>query len=72
MQNITFRADRKLIERARRLAQERSTSMNELFNEWLEELSRETGRAAGYDELMQRLQKVESGGPFSRDELNER
>jgi hypothetical protein len=72
MKNVTLSAEESDIERAREIARQRSTTLNQLFREWLRSLSHDPGRVAGYDRLMERLQDVKSGGKFSRDELNAR
>ena len=72
MRNITLSADEDLIEKARTVARSRRKTLNVAFREWLEEFTAQTGSATEYDSLMQRLQHVESGRRFTRDELNER
>ena len=77
MKNITLSADERLIEEARRQAQQRHTTLNAEFRRWLEQYA--TGddsaekRVRSYRSLMDELASVSSGGEtFSRDELNER
>ena len=72
MQNITFRADKALIERVREIARRRSTTLNQMFRDWLEELAREPGRLSTYDRLMKDSCQADSGGKFTRDEMNVR
>jgi hypothetical protein len=43
-----------------------------LFRQWLAELTAETARKDGYDDLMRRLGHARSGGRFSRSEMNAR
>ena len=77
MKNITLSADERLIEAARRQAQQRHTTLNAEFRRWLEQYA--TGddsaekRVQNYRSMMDELAGVSSGGrAFTRDELNER
>lgn len=72
MKNITLSASQELIRKARLIAQQRDTSLNELFRSWLQELTRESGSLDQYDRLMARLESRQSGRSFSREEMNER
>jgi predicted transcriptional regulator len=72
MKNVTLSADDDLIEKARAVARSRRKTLNAAFREWLEQFTAESGSAAEYESLMQRLQHVESGHCFTRDEMNER
>ena len=72
MKNITLSADEDLIERARTIARAQRRTLNEAFREWLAQFAQGAGDGQGFDALMQRLQYVDAGRHFSRDELNER
>ncbi|MGD0858520.1 MAG: hypothetical protein ABR912_04290 [Terracidiphilus sp.] len=72
MKNITLSADEDLIERARLIARGQRRTLNQAFREWLAQFSQSAGDAQGFNALMQRLQHVDAGRRFSRDELNER
>jgi predicted transcriptional regulator len=72
MKNITLSADEDLIERARLIARQQRRTLNEAFREWLAQFTQSEGDAQGFDALMQRLQHVDAGRHFSREELNER
>jgi len=72
MKNITLSADEHLIEQAREAARARNSTLNALFREWLSEVAQQKELAAKLDRLMARLDYVDAGGSFSRDELNER
>ncbi|MGD0901704.1 MAG: hypothetical protein ABR924_02070 [Terracidiphilus sp.] len=65
-------ADEDLIERARSIARGQRRTLNEAFREWLAQFSQSAGDAQGFNALMKRLQSVDAGRRFSRDELNER
>jgi hypothetical protein len=69
---ITLSAEDRLLERARELARGRSTTLNQMFRDWLAELTAERPRPDRYEELMRRLEHARSGGPFTRDEMNDR
>jgi predicted transcriptional regulator len=72
MKRITFRADERLIERARTLAKSRDKSLKVMFREWLEQFTAQNGSAQEFDALMKRLKHVQAGRRFSRDEMNGR
>jgi len=72
MKNITFSADEDLIERARELARAQKRTLNDAFREWLVQFTQQAGKAEEFDALMERLRHVRMGGPYTRDELNER
>lgn len=72
MKNITLSADAHLIELAREEARARKTTLNALFREWLEEISRSEERRKQAADVILRMSQYDSGGPFTRDELNER
>jgi hypothetical protein len=72
MKNVTFSAEEVLIQKARSVARQRATSLNELFRAWLRDLTRQSGQTQNYDRLMERLDSRRSGRAFSREEMNER
>jgi hypothetical protein len=72
MKNITLSADEQLIEQARLLAKSRHKTLNILFREWLEQFTAQSGGGQEFDALMKRLQHVQAGRRFTRDEMNER
>jgi hypothetical protein len=72
MKNITLSADENLIEQARLVARSRHMTLNMAFREWLEQYAARAGGSAAVDALMRRLKHVRSGGPYTRDEMNER
>ena len=73
MKNITLSADEKLIEKARDRARKEQTTLNQRFREWLEIYARSkvSDREKELDEIFEQL-KFPIGGPFTRDEMNER
>jgi len=72
MKNITLSADERSIELARSEARARNTTLNALFREWLEDLAARDERRAKISKLMEEMDKYDMGGPYTRDELNER
>ncbi|MFT4176677.1 MAG: hypothetical protein QM627_08460 [Luteolibacter sp.] len=72
MKNITLSADESLIAQAREEARARHTTLNSLFRDWLAELTAQAERSKRVDELLNRLSYANSGGKFSREEMNER
>lgn len=76
MKNITFSADEALIAQARRRAASENTTLNEEFRRWLDGYATNDAealrRVRAYDEFMASMKGASIGGPFSRDELNER
>jgi hypothetical protein len=72
MKNITLSADEHVIEQARLVAQSRKMTLNDAFRDWLQQYVAQGGGGTAVDALMRRLKHIRSGGPFSRDEMNER
>jgi hemerythrin len=72
MRNVTLSAEDHLIDRAREIAREQHKTLNEMFREWLAQVSGSTDTAEEYRELMDSLSYVNAGRHFSREELNER
>jgi len=71
VKNITLSADADLIEKARAVAKSENTTLNAAFREWLASYARkEAVRVHG--EFMERLKHIDAGGPYTRDEMNER
>jgi predicted transcriptional regulator len=72
MKNITLSADEHLIEQARQIAQAQHKTLNSVFREWLEQYTVQSGSGKDFDALMKRLQHVNSGRRYTRDEMNAR
>jgi hypothetical protein len=72
MKSITLSAEEDLIERAREIARARKTTLNQLFRQWLEDLADSRDRERAVSQLLSRLDYVQSSGPFTRDQMNER
>jgi hypothetical protein len=72
VKNITLSAEERVLERARELARQRSTTLNQLFRVWLAEITSERPGKDRYEQLMRRLSHVRSGRRFTRDEMNAR
>ncbi|MEI6345576.1 MAG: hypothetical protein WCP41_09530 [Verrucomicrobiota bacterium] len=74
MRNITLSASEEVIERARSVAREHHTTLNQMFRDWLQTIDHGTKRIGGYRGMMQRVGgRVAVGGhKFTREEMNER
>jgi hypothetical protein len=72
MRNVTLSADEELIDRARLVARQRHTTLNEAFREWLHQFAASSGDVKQFDELMSSLGPFRAGRRFTRDEMNER
>lgn len=75
VKNITLTADEHLIEQARAVARSQHKTLNVAFREWLSQYATEgeqDGVVQEYRALMARLRHLESSGPYTRDEMNER
>jgi hypothetical protein len=72
MRNVTFSAEEELIDRARLVARQRHTTLNEAFREWLRQFTASSADVQRFDEMMSRLGPFRAGRRFTRDEMNER
>ena len=61
-----------LIARAREEARARQTTLNQLFRQWLAEVAEQKERSSKIGALLDRLDGVDTGGNFSREEMNAR
>lgn len=71
MKNITLSAEAHLIELAREEASKRKTSLNSLFRVWLEDLAARDQRRQNMQILFQQMKDFDSGGSFTREQMNE-
>ncbi|HXJ41986.1 MAG TPA: hypothetical protein VNH18_22100 [Bryobacteraceae bacterium] len=67
-----MRADSEVIAQARIAAKQQGTTLNQAFRNWLVEYTRSATVEASIDDLYRRLQHVNPGRKFSREEMNER
>lgn len=72
LQNITLSAKKALIEKARRRAKIKNTTLNAEFRRWLEQYVETPQTVEDLTALMDRLSYAQTGKSFTRDELNER
>ena len=74
MRNITLSAREEVIERARAVAQEQHTTLNQMFRDWLQTVDHGSKRSGSYRNFMQRVGKRVAVGTrkLSREEMNER
>ena len=70
--NITLNAEEKLIEQARKRAQEEHKSLNLVFRDWLFRYARGYKSNKQFKTLMNKYNYANAGGHFTRDEMNER
>jgi hypothetical protein len=72
MQNITLSAPQDDIEKARRNAERRGTTLNKEFRSWLKTQQKDTTAQADYFSNFMKSSSAKPGRHFSREELNER
>lgn len=74
MKNITLSAKEDAIKHARKLAERKGTTLNELFRKWLDNLNSSAPNTKELElkELWARTSYVRAGRKFSREEMNER
>jgi hypothetical protein len=72
LKNITLSAEHDLIEQARARAAAENTTLNAEFRRWLVRYVQRPHSADEFLRLMSRLDYVQPGGAFSREEMNER
>ncbi len=72
LKSITFSVEEELINRAREKASAENSSLNIIFRKWLKQYTEREQISDEFDQVMESLKHVYSGGNFSRDELNER
>jgi hypothetical protein len=72
VKNITLSADPDLIEKARQVAKAEHKTLNAAFREWLASYASRKGDLEAHRALMRRLSHIDSGGPYTREQMNER
>ena len=72
VRNITLSADADLIDKARQIAKSEHKTLNAAFRDWLETYTRRKGDVEAFRAVMERLEHIDAGGPYTRDEMNER
>ncbi len=72
MKNVTLSAEAELIEKARQVARSEHKTLNAAFREWLASYASREGDVRAHMALMERLKHIDAGGPYTRDEMNER
>lgn len=72
LRNITFSVEEDLIKLARERAAAESTTLNAEFRRWLQQYVERPQSAAEFDALLSQMSYAQSGGKFSRAEMNER
>jgi hypothetical protein len=69
---IPLNADEATIERAREVARTENKTLEEAFADWLVCYASRKATRAKIEALYERLQHVDAGRKFPRDEMNER
>ncbi len=72
LKNITLSAEEAMIERARRRAEAKNTTLNSEFRRWLAQYADAPQTKEDLAALMERFVYVKPGKTFTRDEMNER
>ncbi len=72
VKNITLSVEESLINQARQKAELESTSLNKLFRDWVSRYVNRDSIVSNFDSVMETLSTIDSGGSFTRDEMNER
>ena len=73
MSNVTISAEDELVEAARARARSENTTLEDQIRVWLEQYARQRPDVERALKVIHRMQKyVAAGGPYTRDELNER
>jgi len=72
LKNITFSAEKDLIEKAREKAQSEKTTLNVVFRRWLKQYTGKKNVNNEIDMVMESVDYAKSGKKFSRDEFNKR
>jgi hypothetical protein len=72
LKNITLSAEEKLIERARKKAESKNTTLNAEFRRWLAQYADAPQSTDDLIALMKQYNYVKSGRKYTRDEMNER
>lgn len=72
MKRVTFNVDEKLLKKAEVEAKKENKTLNSLFCELLDDYVERKEAAKNFHKLMKDLSYANSGGKFSRDEMNGR
>ena len=72
MKSITVSADDSLIDQAQAVAMAQNTTLDQLLRDWLSTLVGAQREQENMAAIFRRLDYVQSGGPFTREQMNER
>ena len=70
--NVTVSAENILIKRAEEKAHKENKTLDNLFNEWLNQYIRNSNPVDEFEEFMAHAKYVNPGKRFSREEMNAR
>ena len=72
MTTVILQADEAILARAQEVITQQQMTLDEFFENALREVANRSERMRRFDDAMQKLRKFRTGGPYTRDELNER
>jgi hypothetical protein len=72
MTTVTLKTDEHLLAIASEALARRNSSLEQVWEETLRRIAEGEERGRRFDETLARLDNVDLGGPYSRDEMNER
>jgi hypothetical protein len=76
MKNITFSAKEDAIEKARRIAKQKNSTLNEMFREWLDDINNhqsiDSDVTKKLHDLWDRTSYISDGKKLTREEMHER
>jgi hypothetical protein len=72
LRNITLSADPDLIDKAREIAKNNNTTLNNEFRIWLSQYVKSPDVRESYHAIMERLNYYQPNQTSTRDEMNER
>lgn len=72
MTTVTLNTDESLLAKAEAAMARRKMSLDDLWAETLREVAAGEERARAFEAMMEQFRHFRTGGPYTRDELNER
>ncbi len=72
MTTVTLKTDEGLLARAEAAMARQNLSLDDVWKEALLRIAADDERLSRFDMAMEQLRHFDTGGPFTRDEMNER
>jgi hypothetical protein len=72
MTTVMLKADEELLAKAEKAIAGQNVTLDDLFERTLREAAAGAERLQRHDEMMDSLRHIDLGGPYTRDEMNER